>query len=328
MIKLTNGNGLGTDSFVKLADDLTDGLLATDSQDMIVFANRAAVAMFQKTKEEVIGASLEDLFPNFSNGGHYNDNVPSVTHAVADLALFDDRLPYRLVLLRKAEPDLQGTHRELDQFAHIVSHDLKAPLRAISNLAHWLEEDLGSTITGENRENLSMLRGRVARMEALINGILEYSRIGREQVQWEDVDLFSLFHEIIDLLLPAESLSVHIEDNLPVVRAPRILLHQVFANLVSNAIKHNRKPDGMLKVYAADTVGFFAITVEDNGPGIAEEYFEKIFMIFQTLQARDKFENTGIGLTIVKKILTSLGGRIEVQSQLGVGSKFIVYWPK
>jgi signal transduction histidine kinase len=223
---------------------------------------------------------------------------------------------------------LEKTNSELDQFAHIVSHDLKAPLRAISNLSLWLEEDLGASLSGDNKDNFNKLRSRVVRMESLINGILEYSKVGREQIPNESIDVFKLLNDVIELVGPPSHIKVEIGPDMPVIEAPRIMLVQIFSNLISNAIKYNDKSEGIVKVLAIERENCFEFIVQDNGPGIAPQYHEKIFVIFQTLQARDKFESTGIGLTIVKRVLAARGGKIWIESALGEGSKFIFAWPK
>jgi signal transduction histidine kinase len=223
---------------------------------------------------------------------------------------------------------LEKKNNELDQFAYIVSHDLKAPLRAISNLAGWLEEDLGPSLSGDNKNNLQLLRNRVVRMEALINGVLEYSKIGRTQIEQEQVDVYTLLTEVEEMLAPPAHIALKIIEPIPTVIAPRTMLLQVFANLISNAIKYNDKPQGLVQIYCTGKDQYFEFTVEDNGPGIPAESHETIFVIFHTLQSRDKFESTGIGLTIVKRILEENGGRIWVESEPGKGSKFRFLWPR
>lgn len=223
---------------------------------------------------------------------------------------------------------LEKSNKELDQFAYIVSHDLKAPLRAISNLSEWLQEDLGDSLSDESKKNITMLRSRVVRMESLINGILEYSRVGRAEMPAESVDTFRLVSEVIELLTPPPHIKIEITSEMPTLDAPRIMLLQVFSNLISNAIKYNDKEQGIIKIGSCEKEKEFEFSVEDNGRGIDPQYHEKIFVIFQTLQSRDKFESTGIGLTIVKRILHARGGQVRVESKPGEGSKFIFTWPK
>lgn len=223
---------------------------------------------------------------------------------------------------------LEISNRELDQFAYVASHDLKAPLRGISNLSQWIEEDVGSqNLSAETREHLSLLRGRVHRMEALIDGILQYSRAGRVREKPEQVDVKTLVDEVIDLLAPPESVRFEFSV-LPQVSTERLPLQQVFQNLIGNAIKYTRREDAAIRISAADSGEHWEFAVADNGPGIAPEYHTKIFGLFQTLEARDKVEATGIGLSIVQKTVDSRGGRVWVESEAGAGTTFRFTWPK
>ncbi|ELR73069.1 PAS/PAC Sensor Signal Transduction Histidine Kinase [Fulvivirga imtechensis AK7] len=224
---------------------------------------------------------------------------------------------------------LKKQNKELNQFSYVVSHDLKAPLRAIFKLSEWIEEDLGDSIPEDSRKNLETLRGRVFRLESLINGLLEYSKIGRTDISPENVDTNKLINDIIELLNPPEYIQINIQEKMPVVHTKRILLQQVFSNLINNAIKyHDKKERGVINIKAKEIGRFYTFVVEDNGPGIEKQYHEKIFAIFQTLETRDRVEGTGIGLSIVKKIIEEVGGAIKVESEPGTGSKFIFTWPK
>ncbi len=223
---------------------------------------------------------------------------------------------------------LNKRKQEMDQFAYVASHDLKAPLRAIANLSVFLEEDLSGQLPPENLHQLQLLRGRVNRMEGLINGLLEYSRVGRTQSAIQTVNVAELLSEIIDSLAPPSTFSIEIAPGMPTLKTQRLLLMQVFANLLSNAIKHHDRLDGHIKISVKDLARCYQFSVTDDGPGIASEYHEKIFTIFQTLQAGDTKENTGIGLSIVKKIVETEGGTIRVKSQSGLGATFCFTWPK
>jgi PAS domain S-box-containing protein len=232
------------------------------------------------------------------------------------------------LMLSKANQTLAERNQELDQFAYVASHDLKAPLRAISSLSEWIEEDLGNRLPPETQYQLQLLRQRVTRMETLINGLLEYCRAGRTQTQAETVDVKVLLQEIIDSLGVPPTVKVAIQPDMPKFNTKIILLRQVFANLISNAIKHQRTSEAAVKISSQELDRFYEFSVTDDGPGIAPEYQEQIFKIFQTLEARDTQENTGIGLAIVKKIVESEGGKIKVQSDVGKGATFSFTWRK
>jgi len=231
-------------------------------------------------------------------------------------------------MLAQTTAILNKKNSELDQFAYIVSHDLKAPLRAISNLSQWIEEDLEGQLTEDTGHQMNLMRGRVHRMEALIDGLLQYSRVGRLRTDLERVDVEMLLAEVIDSLAPPPEFTVTVMPGMPTLRTERLLLEQVFANLISNAIKHNQRPDGQIVISAQDQTDFYEFAVADNGPGIAPEFHEKVFVMFQTLEARDQVENTGVGLAIVKKILEDQGGSIRLESQPNQGTTFRFTWPK
>jgi signal transduction histidine kinase len=222
---------------------------------------------------------------------------------------------------------LEISNRELDQFAYVASHDLKAPLRGIGNLSQWIEEDLGQAVPDAVREHLDLLRGRVSRMEGLIDGILQYSRAGRTREMPEQVDVGGLLRDVIELIAPPSDLDIEIGTEMPTLVTERLLLEQVFMNLIGNAVKYAGEPGGTIRVETIPVGPFHRFTVRDDGPGIAPEYHDRIFGIFQTLEARDKVEGTGIGLSLVKKIVENRGGRVWLESAPGEGATFHFLWP-
>ncbi|WP_400193837.1 ATP-binding protein [Hymenobacter sp. B81] len=224
---------------------------------------------------------------------------------------------------------LERRNQELDQFAYVVSHDLKAPLRGIESASRWIEEDMGQDLPPHIREFLLLMRVRVHRMENLISGILELARIGRVEQLDERVDVRELLTEIVDVLAPPAGFQVLLPSYLPVMLAPRVELHQVFSNLLSNALKYHHDPaHGLARINYRETADDYVFTVGDNGPGIAPEYHERVFVLFQTLNERDTVESTGVGLAIVRKIVERHGGTIRLDSAEGFGATFTLSWPK
>jgi light-regulated signal transduction histidine kinase (bacteriophytochrome) len=224
--------------------------------------------------------------------------------------------------------DLEEINSELTNFAYIVSHDLKAPLRAIDSLAHWILEDYAKSFDKEGKEQMSLLIKRVDRMHNLIEGILEYSRVGRVKENMIEINLNILLSEVIEMIAPPDNFQITIEDEFPTIVAEEVRIKQVFQNLLSNAVKFNDKKEGVINLNCRYDTDRWIFEVSDNGPGIEKKYFEKIFGIFQTLVSRDTFESTGIGLSLIKKIVSVYGGEVWVESVLGEGSSFYFTIPK
>jgi light-regulated signal transduction histidine kinase (bacteriophytochrome) len=222
---------------------------------------------------------------------------------------------------------IEQSNRELEQFSYVAAHDLKAPLRAIQNLTEFIEEDMQQMPDGV-RGHFQLIKGRIARMENLINGLLEYAKTGKKGMELELTDVQQLLGEITDNLGVARKAKVEIQENMPVIVTHKLLLEQVFANLISNAHKYNSHPEPIIRISSKELGQKLEFSVSDNGPGIPAESQDKIFRIFQTLQPRDTYESTGIGLSIVKKIIDETGCEICVDSEVGNGSTFRFTWPK
>jgi PAS domain S-box-containing protein len=233
-----------------------------------------------------------------------------------------------LVVLAAERRRLEMINRELDQFAYAASHDLKAPLRGIANLAQWIEEDLQDQLNEGTREMLALMRSRMHRMEALIEGLLQFSRAGRVHDKPEHVDTGALVEDLVELLAPPEDTLIFIAPDMPTLSAERLPLQQVFSNLIGNAIKYTGGRDARIFVDVADIGDMYEFAVTDNGPGIAPEFHERVWGIFQSLQPHDKVEGTGIGLALVQKIVEARGGRVALASRPGEGSRFSFSWPK
>jgi light-regulated signal transduction histidine kinase (bacteriophytochrome) len=223
---------------------------------------------------------------------------------------------------------LEQKNQELKEFAYIVSHDLKAPLRGVKVIADWIAQDYGDKLDDDGKEQINLLVSRVDRMRDLIDGVLQYSRIGRAEEKNSDVNLNHLVTEIIDGIAPPETLRIHVEEDLPVVHCEPTRIMQVLQNLISNAVKYMDKPEGRITIGCEDQGTCWRFGVSDNGPGIDSQYFESIFRMFQTLAPRDQFESTGVGLAVVKRIVEMYGGSIWVESTVGQGSTFYFTLPK
>ncbi len=241
-------------------------------------------------------------------------------------AELESRVQERTAELAATNAMLEKRNQELDQFVYVASHDLKSPLRAIANIAGWLGEDLEDKLTEETAYQFKILQGRVRRMEKLIDGLLLYYRVGRRRMKTEKVDVGQLLLEVIDSLAPDDRFSVHIAPNLPTLSTVRVLLEQVFTNLIGNAIKHHRPQGGTIEVNARLSGDYYEFSVRDDGPGINPQFHERIFNLFQTLEPHAS-DNTGIGLTIVKKIVETERGKIWMDSQEGRGTIVYFTWP-
>jgi PAS domain S-box-containing protein len=231
---------------------------------------------------------------------------------------------------RKAQllKEVEGANRELKDFAYVVSHDLKAPLRGIKTLSEWISTDYTDKLDEQGREQMKLLVGRVDRMQNLIDGILQYSRIGRVKEKRDVVNLNKIVAEVIDMLASPANITITVENELPTIECEPTRIVQVFQNLLSNAVKYMDKPQGQIKVGCVEENGFWKFNVADNGPGIEEKHFERVFQLFQTLAPRDSVESTGVGLTVAKKVVELYGGRIWIESKVGEGSTFFFTLPK
>lgn len=226
-----------------------------------------------------------------------------------------------------AEKHLLRSNRELEQFAYIASHDLKAPLRSIDNLAKWVIEDHSDSMPQDAGEKLGLLRGRVARLETLLSDILSYSRAGSITEQATRIDIQTLFRSLKENYIP-ESFTFKTSSELQILFAPKTPLEQVLGNLLVNAVKHHDQKSGEISLTVEDEAAFYRFSVSDNGPGIPAEFHERVFQMFQTLQSRDKVDGSGLGMSIVKKLVEWQGGKVWIKSKEGRGTDICILWPK
>jgi two-component system sensor kinase FixL len=338
-----------------------DGILIADATTKkLRYANPAICRMLGYSEEEFTRMSVADIHPKESleqvfaefeaqaSGAKINTELPcvrkdgqvvsmsinagtvTINQTEYLLGVFRDTTERQQAEQRQAEllQQLEKVNQELKDFAYVVSHDLKAPLRGIKTIAEWISTDYADKLDDNGKEQMNLLASRVDRMHNLIDGILQYSRIGRIEEEKAVVNLNELVTEAIDMIAPPENITITIENELPTIECGQTRIMQVFQNLMSNAVEYMDKPQGQIKVGCVEEDGFWEFYVADNGPGIEEKYFEKIFQLFQTLAPRDGSESTGIGLTIIKKIVEMYGGKTWVQSKVGSGSTFFFTLPK
>lgn len=226
---------------------------------------------------------------------------------------------------------LEASNKELEQFAYVAAHDLKSPLRGISHLAQWLEEELNTAVTPEQQRYFQLLHGRVQRMEALVEGLRLYYAPTRTTARPLDkINVRALAQEVAAKVNPPPHLQIQIEvmAGAAELTTNRNQLEQVLYQLVDNAVRHHDKEFGGIIISARERENVYQFSVSDDGPGIDPRYHEKAFAIFQTLQARDQLESVGIGLPLVKKLVEANGGAIWLESAVGQGSTFFFTWPK
>jgi len=275
------------------------------------------------------------VFPSYTKDAYGEING-------SQAVVYDITAKKELVALRKAEEELaklnndlevavrelSQANKELQEFAHITAHDLKTPLRAIGTLADWLSKDYADKFDEQGKEKVRLLVTRAVQMSSLIDDILRYSRVGHDVTKKQRVDLNTLLSEVIAGIDPPENIEITVENELPVLVCERTQILQVFQNLLSNAVKYIDKPIGKIQIGFFEQDAFWKFSVTDNGSGIDKKHYERIFKLFQTLSPCDGIENTGIGLSIVKKIVEQNGGSVYVTSEVGKGSTFVFTLPK
>jgi light-regulated signal transduction histidine kinase (bacteriophytochrome) len=223
---------------------------------------------------------------------------------------------------------LDNINKDQTEIVSIVLHDLKRPLRGIEALANWILSNCADKLGDQANNQMDLLLKRVERMYNLIESALQYSRAGQTNGKRIQVNLNNFVPEIINMVVVPENLTVTIENELPVIECEELHVMQIFQNLLNNAIKYMDKPQGWIKIGCIEQDSFWKFSIADNGPGIEKKHFEKIFKIFQRFPSSSYFAGSGIGLTVVKKIVELYDGNIWVESEVGEGSSFVFTLPK
>lgn len=294
--------------------------------------------MIKTTQKMVQGFKQKAVVANAIGKGNYKIQVPLLSKddrlgkALEEMRKSLDetqtKLENNLLSLQEYTVDLEKKNKELDQFAYITSHDLKSPLRGINNLSEWIMEDMGDNLSEDSRKYFELLRGRVMRMEALIDSILKYSRAGKTIGEKEMVNTRLVVIQALNKVKPDAHYQIFFDESLPEIYGNRKDIDEVFLNFISNAVLHNTAEKPVVNITFTEFDNHYRFCIADNGAGIKTEFHQKIFTIFQTLETRDKVEATGAGLAIVKKIIESYDGKVWVDSDEGKGAKFYFNWPK
>ena len=352
------------DRFARMVEASPIALVLTARTGRIELANRQAEHMFGYDRAELQGQPLELLMPERFRGVHLDlrqrfqtnltprllgeggelfglrkdgtefpleiglnpidfDAEPMVLAGIIDITA-------RREIEREREQqrrELARSNADLEEFAYVASHDLKAPLRAISHLVEWIGEDIEATASAETIDNLRLLRGRAARLQMLLDGLLAYSRVNPTQSVAEDVDIAEMVGDIAAMLAPPTGFVIACEGEISVLRTHAMPIRVVLENLIDNALKHHDRAEGRITVAMRQAGGMAEFRVSDDGPGIAPRFHDRIFVIFQTLASRDDVESSGIGLAMVKKKVLAHGGQIRVESSPPArGTAFVFTW--
>jgi len=290
-------------------------------------------SFFSELSPRAMGTG-RDLFARRKDGSEFpvevglnpieTDDGVKVLSAITDISA---RVKASIKLAEHRD-ELERSNKELATFAYVASHDLKSPLRGIFQISHWIEEDLNNGHTEAIPQHMNLLRGRLRRMERLLDDLLAYSRAGRLEGSVSQVDLGKWAQNIFEMQTPPEGFTLEVAADLPTFNTLTTPLEQVLRNLFSNAIKHHDKPAGRIKLsWRVASKHYYEFSVADDGPGISPEYQERVYIMFQTLRPRDEVEGSGMGLALVKKIVEAYGGSTSIESDGIRGSAIRFTWP-
>lgn len=330
------------------------GLVEVDNEDIIQLVNQSFCTMSGYSEKELLGSKAADILKVREKNlieekgkerlkGRSNSyeikvlaksgkekhwlvsGAPRYDEAgkvIGSIGIHLDITAQKNLEIQKEEllAELEESNKGLQEYAHIVSHDLKSPLRSISALATWLYDDYKDKLDDAGIYNLQMMQEKVEGMDKLIDGILKYSSIKSESLENSPVDLNTVVNEIREIIFIPDHVNVIIMDPLPTLEADATKMHQLFQNLIGNAVTNIDKEEGIVAIGVKEEKDHWEFYIRDNGVGIPEEYHEKIFKIFQSIGNEER--STGIGLSIVKKIIDLYQGEIWLESEVGQGTTF------
>ncbi|RSC93687.1 GAF domain-containing sensor histidine kinase [Tenacibaculum singaporense] len=294
--------------------------------------DRYVVYLTPKLSELTVPIKNEDKVIGVINIEHQEQNYFTEEHlktieGIADLVSLQLRSALNIKKRKKVEKKnidllkkVEKSNQELEEYAHIVSHDLKSPIRSIHALTSWIKSDNAGVFDEASLQNFELIENTLEKMEQLITDVLEYSSITNGAKENNDVDLNLLIEEIKKVIYIPKNISIKVLQELPIIKGDKTKFQQLFQNLISNAIKFNDKEKGIIEIDVKDQNSFYKFSIKDNGIGIEKEHFDKIFKIFQSLKKSK--DSSGIGLSIVKKIVNFYKGEIWLESEINKGTTF------
>ncbi len=331
------------------------GLLEVDINDKILLANQSVCQLSGYSLEELVGKKAADLILTDDSKEIFNSKMNRREKGISDsyevkaisksgeirnwlisgapnynangeltgsIGIHLDITEQKNLEKQKQEllNSLEKQNEQLNEYAHIVSHDLKSPLRSISALLSWTKEDFEEKLGKESLFNLNLMQDKIEKMDKLISDILNYSSIEDEGMNSDFVDINSIVNDIVNIIFIPAHIKVVAKQKLPIIKADVTRIQQLFQNLIGNAVNYIDKEKGLVEIDYSETFEFYIFSIKDNGVGIPKEYHEKIFKIFSTL---GNYENSsGIGLNIVKKVVELYKGKIWIESEVGIGTTF------
>ena len=360
--RLTESVLRSEERFRTLAKGVPNHLLFLDTDLRIVFANDVFLEAAGWSAKKAVGVHISDVvgverfmerkqyydralagevvsydstgaagdetgFFHFSYRPSLDDegNVRGIFSMATDIS---ERRAIQLELEAK-QAELLRSNKDLEQFAYVASHDLKAPLRAIELLVQWITEGLAGYDTNNVQENLGLLGKRTQRLNRLLDDLLAYSRAGRKVGAHRMTDSHALVMDVLQMMNPPEQIKVSIEGKLPAFKTHPTPLEQVLRNLIGNAVKHHPGPEGRIVVSCEEKPDHYLFSIADDGEGIPAQYAERVFEMFQTLKPRDQVEGSGMGLAIVNRIVQWQRGRVWFEPPpSGKGTVFKFQWKK
>jgi PAS domain S-box-containing protein len=348
--------------FRMLAEGVPNHLLFLDRELRILFANDVFLEAVGWSAEKAVGCHISDIMglERFIERQPYYERAlagETVSYESTGAAgsetgyfrfsyrpSFDDSGKVRGIFsmatdisaLRKVQLELESkqaellrSNKDLEQFAYVASHDLKAPLRAIELLVQWISEGLAGYDANNVQENLGLLTKRTQRLNRLLDDLLAYSRAGRKVGAHRVTDTHALVLDVVQMMNPPATISISVDGKLPAFKTHATPLEQVLRNLIGNAVKHHPGPQGRVVVSCQEEGDRYVFAVEDDGEGIPAQYAERVFEMFQTLKPRDQVEGSGMGLAIVNRIVQWQGGRVWFEpARSGRGTVFKFQWLK